>query len=111
MNRRIEFYDVCFALKADIDSTDVKRRLKPSAHEVPPIPDARRRPRAPSPEVVEAILDGRQLKGLKLSALLRKLPVPWEEQRSHWIWPSQRAAMSDLEGRAAASLVALQAAV
>jgi ParB-like chromosome segregation protein Spo0J len=30
-----------------------------------------------SPEIVEAILDGRQRKGLRLSALLHNVPVSW----------------------------------
>jgi hypothetical protein len=33
------------------------------------------------PDVVEAILDGRQPKGLRLAEVLRKGPVEWEEQR------------------------------
>lgn len=34
-----------------------------------------------APDVVAAILDGRQPKGLKLAALLRGIPLTWEEQR------------------------------
>jgi hypothetical protein len=34
-----------------------------------------------APDIVEAILDGRQPKGLKLASLLRGMPVAWEEQR------------------------------
>jgi hypothetical protein len=35
-----------------------------------------------APDIVEAILDGRQAKGLRLSELLGNGPVTWEEQRS-----------------------------
>ena len=38
-----------------------------------------------APDIVEAILDGRQSKGLKLAALLRDIPLAWEEQRCRWI--------------------------
>ena len=38
-----------------------------------------------APDIVEAILDGRQPKGLRLSELLGNGPVAWEEQRSHWL--------------------------
>jgi hypothetical protein len=41
-----------------------------------------------APDVVQAILDGRHPKGLKLSAILRDIPVSWVEQRRYWIWPS-----------------------
>ena len=34
-----------------------------------------------TPEIVEAILDGRQGKGLQLAVLTGKLPSAWEEQR------------------------------
>ena len=34
-----------------------------------------------APDIVEAILDGRQPKGLKLAALLRDVPSAWEEQQ------------------------------
>jgi hypothetical protein len=34
-----------------------------------------------APEIVEAILDGRQAKGLQLAVLSGKLPSAWEEQR------------------------------
>jgi hypothetical protein len=34
-----------------------------------------------APGIVEAILDGRQPKGLQLEELTRVLPSPWEEQR------------------------------
>jgi hypothetical protein len=34
-----------------------------------------------APDIVEAILDGRQPKGLRLAELLGNGPVVWEEQR------------------------------
>jgi hypothetical protein len=34
-----------------------------------------------APDIVEAILDGRQPKGLRLAELLGNRPVVWEEQR------------------------------
>jgi len=37
-----------------------------------------------APDVVEAILDGRQLKGLRLAEVLGNGPVAWEEQRAAW---------------------------
>ena len=35
-----------------------------------------------APEIVEAILDGRQTVGLQLDNLLQGFPLEWEEQRS-----------------------------
>ena len=37
-----------------------------------------------APDIVEAILDGRQAKGLRLAELLGNGPVAWEEQRGAW---------------------------
>jgi hypothetical protein len=37
-----------------------------------------------APEIVEAILDGRQPKGLRLAELVGNGPVAWEEQRGAW---------------------------
>jgi hypothetical protein len=37
-----------------------------------------------APDIVEAILDGRQPKGLRLAALLGNGPLRWEEQRGVW---------------------------
>lgn len=34
-----------------------------------------------APEIVAAILDGQQPKGVKLAMLLRGIPLPWHEQR------------------------------
>jgi hypothetical protein len=37
-----------------------------------------------APDVVEAILDGRQPKGLRLVEMLGNGPIAWEEQRTDW---------------------------
>ena len=37
-----------------------------------------------APEIVEALLDGRQPKGLRLADVLGNGPMGWEEQRSIW---------------------------
>jgi hypothetical protein len=37
-----------------------------------------------APDIVEAILDGRQPKGLRLAEMLGNGPLVWEEQRSAW---------------------------
>jgi hypothetical protein len=37
-----------------------------------------------APEIVEAILDGRQPKGLRLAEVLGNGPLGWEEQRLTW---------------------------
>jgi hypothetical protein len=37
-----------------------------------------------APDLVEAILDGRQPKGLRLAEMLGNGPLAWEEQRSVW---------------------------
>jgi hypothetical protein len=37
-----------------------------------------------APDIVEAILDGRQPKGLRLAEMLGNGPFVWEEQRSVW---------------------------
>jgi hypothetical protein len=37
-----------------------------------------------APDVVEAILDGRQPKGLRLAEMLGSGPLAWEEQRVNW---------------------------
>ena len=37
-----------------------------------------------APDIVEAILDGRQPKGLRLAELLGNGPLAWEEQRTSW---------------------------
>jgi hypothetical protein len=38
-----------------------------------------------APDLVEAILDGRQPKGLRLAKMLGNGPVSWQEQRSRWL--------------------------
>jgi hypothetical protein len=38
-----------------------------------------------APDIVEAILDGRQPKGLRLAEMLGNGPLPWGEQRSRWL--------------------------
>src|ERR671911_113183 len=38
-----------------------------------------------APDIVEAILDGRQPRGLKLAEMLGNGPMVWEEQRRHWL--------------------------
>jgi hypothetical protein len=43
-----------------------------------------------APDIVEAILDGRQPKGLRLAELLRNGRLAWDEQRS--VWGFSRAA-------------------
>ena len=42
-----------------------------------------------APDVVEAILDGRQPKGLRLAEILGNGPVSWEEQRGSWHFASR----------------------
>jgi hypothetical protein len=37
-----------------------------------------------APDIIEAILDGRQPKGLRLAEILGNGPVTWEEQRGSW---------------------------
>jgi hypothetical protein len=37
-----------------------------------------------APDIVEAILDGRQPKRLRLAEMLGNGPLAWEEQRAHW---------------------------
>jgi hypothetical protein len=37
------------------------------------------------PDIVEAILDGRQPKGLRLAEMLGNGPLAWNEQRSRWL--------------------------
>ena len=37
-----------------------------------------------APDIVEAILDGRQPKGLRLAEMLGNGPPVWEEQRASW---------------------------
>jgi len=48
-----------------------------------------------APDIVEAVLDGRQPKGLRLTELLGNGPLVWEEQRVGWNFcPSNARAKS-----------------
>jgi hypothetical protein len=38
-----------------------------------------------APDIVEAILNGRQPKGLRLAEMLGNGPIAWEEQRLRWM--------------------------
>jgi hypothetical protein len=38
-----------------------------------------------APDIVEALLDGRQPKGLRLAEVLGNGLMGWEEQRRHWL--------------------------
>ena len=38
-----------------------------------------------APEIVEAVLDGRQPKGLRLAEVLGNGPLEWEDQRERWL--------------------------
>jgi hypothetical protein len=38
-----------------------------------------------APDIVEAILDGRQPRWLRLAEVLGNRPLAWEEQRRHWL--------------------------
>jgi hypothetical protein len=40
-----------------------------------------------APDIVEAILNGRQPKGLQLDGLMRRFPVGWTAQRSEFLDP------------------------
>ena len=37
-----------------------------------------------APDIVQAILDGRQPAELDLPRLMRPLPIGWREQNAHW---------------------------
>ena len=45
-----------------------------------------------APDIVEAILDGRQAKGLRLAEMLGNGPLGWEEQRGNWHFASLETA-------------------
>jgi hypothetical protein len=51
-----------------------------------------------APDIVEAILDGRQPKGLRLAEVLGNGPLAWEEQRSVWNSCGPAKAPSALRG-------------
>jgi hypothetical protein len=38
-----------------------------------------------APDIVEAILDGQQPKGLRLAEMLGNGPLAWKEQRRYWL--------------------------
>ncbi len=40
-----------------------------------------------APDIVAAILDGRQPKGIALADLTREVPLLWDEQRAQWSSP------------------------
>jgi hypothetical protein len=42
-----------------------------------------------APDIVEALFDGRQPKGLRLAALLGNAPLVWREQHSRWAYYSE----------------------
>jgi hypothetical protein len=44
-------------------------------------------------DIVEAILDGRQPKGLRLAEMLGNGPLGWEEQRASWGFASLATAV------------------
>jgi hypothetical protein len=52
-----------------------------------------------APDIVEAILDGRQPKGLRLAELLGNAPLAWEEQRACPRGRAERTARSSRPGR------------
>jgi hypothetical protein len=49
-----------------------------------------------APDIVEAILDGRQPKGLRLAEMLGNGPLAWKEQRA--VWLGELAALPFLPG-------------
>lgn len=44
-----------------------------------------------APDIVEAVLDGRQPEGFTLGALVNAFPIQWEEQRRHFGFLAQSA--------------------
>jgi hypothetical protein len=48
-----------------------------------------------APNIVEAVLGGRQPASLQLDALLRRFPVGWKEQRAE-IWPARSDATAPI---------------
>ena len=43
-----------------------------------------------APDIVAAILDGRQPRGLSVNRMLQNIPEPWDEQRRLWEFPVGR---------------------
>ena len=42
-----------------------------------------------APDIVDAILEGRQLEGLTLKRTMQPMPEVWDEQRARFEWPTQ----------------------
>ena len=55
-----------------------------------------------APEIVEAILDGRQPKGLRLAEMLGNGPLEWGEQRGKWRFCCVSGEAEPADGRTAA---------
>jgi hypothetical protein len=47
-----------------------------------------------APDIVEAILDGRQPKGLRLAEMLGNGPLDWNEQRTGWGFVQGRSGLT-----------------
>jgi hypothetical protein len=43
-----------------------------------------------APDIIEAILDGRQPLGLGLQSLLKPFPVNWDQQRTGWLFITEQ---------------------
>lgn len=54
-----------------------------------------------APDIIEAILNGRQHNGLKLAIVLRHIPLTWEEPRRDFGWcePERRRSKAPLAVR------------
>jgi hypothetical protein len=52
-----------------------------------------------APDIVEAILDGRQPKGLRLTEVLRNGPLNWKGQRTAWGFAYDLTAANEAEPR------------
>ena len=48
-----------------------------------------------APDIVQAVLDGRQPKGLTLADFMEPFPVEWERQRERWGFPATRMPSPD----------------
>jgi len=44
-----------------------------------------------APDIVEAILDGRQPRGLSANVMFKDVPLGWERQRERWDFPAGRS--------------------
>jgi hypothetical protein len=56
-----------------------------------------------APEIVEAILDGRQSVEMSMAVLLRPFPVEWEEQLERWGYPRNDVQATDSRSRTSRS--------